>query len=143
MKKRYKRFRWAQYILFVLSIASCTLPIVVSSIRIIPTAKTTGSKFALGGVAAFFCAVIVLIVCKSLVVKFISKLPFTLTVLLSIGAMLLLMLCLKQIIDDAIAILLVGLIGALAGFALELGSMLCKSMAEEAKAIYLRGLDNV
>ncbi len=141
MAKRYKRFKWAQYILFGLSLVSCLAPPVISAIRLMPSIKTTESKFALGGVAVFFAAMIILIVCRNLVRKFIHKLPYALTVMISIGIMLLLMLWIKRIIDDAIAILVVGLIGAAVSFVLELASMYCKSAADEAKEMYYRGID--
>ena len=142
MAKRYKKFKWAQIILFSLAVISCIIPVIVAAFKIGVTVKTTESKFALGGVAVFFCAIIIIIVFRSLVGKFISKLPFTLSVLISIGALLLLMLGLKYIIDDAISILCVGLIGAFAGFCFEAASMICKAQAEEAKEIYLRGAGN-
>ena len=138
MKKRYKRYKLTQYVCFALSLLCCLVPVIVSAIRVAPAMKTTESKFALGGVAVFFAAVIILIVCRSLIRKYISKLPYTLAVLLSIAAMLFLIICLKQIIDDAIAILLVGVLGAAAGFVFELVSMYCKVIAQEIKDEYNR-----
>ena len=86
-----------------------------------------------------------LIVFRSLVHKFVSKLPYTVTVLLSVIAILLLMLFLEKIIDDAIALLVVALIGAIVAVIFELISLYCKAMAQEAKEIYLslRGKSDV
>ena len=88
----------------------------------------------------FFCAVIALIVFRGLVVKFIQKLPYTLTVLISVGSMLAFVILIKKIADDATAVLLLGLIGAAIGFVLELASMVCAMYAEEAKELYYRGI---
>lgn len=136
MRKRYKRLKWAQYIVFVLSIISCLAPIIVTAFRVAPLVKTTESKLALGGVTLLFCGIVALIVFKSLVAKFIHMLPYSLTVLISVGVMLLLIVLLKKVIDDAIAILIVGIIGAAVGFVLELVSMLLKYKAEETKELY-------
>lgn len=138
IEKKYKTYRWIQYITFVLSIVSCVIPIAVAAINIAPEIKNTEGKIAFGGVGLFILAVVALIVFRSLVTKYISKLPYTLTVLVCVGAMLLLMLCLKHIIDDAIAVLIVATIGAGVGFTLELVSMYCKAMATELEEMYKR-----
>lgn len=138
MAKQYKRYKWAQYICFALSILCCLVPAVVAAFKIAPTIKTTESKLALGGVAVVMVAIIALVVCRSLIRKYISKLPYTLTVLIAIGSILLIVIGLEKIIDDAKAILLVGLIGAAAGFVFELISMYCKSMAREIKDEFIR-----
>lgn len=138
MAKQYKRYKWAQYICFAASILCCLVPAIVAAFRIAPAMKTTESKIALGGVAIFMVAVIALIVCRSLIRKYIAMLPYTLTVLLAVGAVLLALIGLEKIIDDAKAILLVGVIGAAAGFVFELASMYCKTMAREIKDEYSR-----
>mgnify|MGYP007057730019 FL=1 len=138
MAKQYKRYKWAQYICFALSILCCLVPAVVAAFKISPVIKTTESKLALGGVAVVIVAIIALVVCRSLIRKYISKLPYTLTVLIAIGSILLIVIGLEKIIDDAKAILLVGLIGAAAGFVFELISMYCKSMARDIKDEFIR-----
>lgn len=138
MAKQYKRYKWAQYICFALSILCCLVPAIVAAFKIAPTIKTTESKLALGGVAGVMVAIIALVVCRSLIRKYISKLPYTLTVLIAIGSILLIVIGLEKIIDDAKAILLVGVIGAAAGFVFELASMYCKTMAREIKDEYNR-----
>lgn len=138
MAKRYKRYKWAQYICFATSILCCLVPAIVAAVRIAPAMKTTESKWALGGVAFVMVAIIALVVCRSLIRKYISKLPYTLTVLIVIGSILLTVIGLEKIIDDAKAILLVGLIGAAAGFVFELASMYCKAMAHDIKDEFIR-----
>lgn len=143
LKKQYKAFRIAQLACFISSIISCVLPVVISAIRIAPNIKETEDKIALSGVGIFIVAVVVLIVFRSIVVKYISKLPYTLTVVIAVGVMLLVTVCLEKIIDDAIAVLIVAFIGAAVAFVLELVSMYLKSRANEIKEIYLRGDPNV
>ena len=142
MAERYKRYVWIQRITLVLSFLSCIVPVFVSALRAAPAMQTTESKWALGGVAAFFAVIISLIVCRSFIRKYISKLPYTLTVLISVTAMLLFVVCLKEIVDDAIAILFVGVIGAGIGFVLELVSMYCGAMAQDVKMNIRGGRNN-
>ena len=136
MAKEYKRYRIAQYILFVLSLISCLIPAVVAAFRVAPAVKSTESKIALGGVAVFFCGVIALIVLRNLVKKLIAKIPYTLAVLITVGILLIFMLFIEKIVDDAIVILIVGVVGAGVGLLFELASMWCKARADEIKDIY-------
>lgn len=138
MAKQHKRYKWAKNICFALSILCCLVPAIVAAFKISPAMKTTESKLALGGVAVVIVAIIALVVCRSLIRKYVSKLPYTLTVLITIGSILLIVIGLEKIIDDAKAILLVGIIGAAAGFVFELASMYCKTMAREIKDEYNR-----
>lgn len=138
MAKQYKRYRLAQYICFALSILCCLVPAIVAAFRIAPNMKTTESKIALGGVAVIIAAIIVLIVCRSIIRKYIAIIPYTLTVLMAVGSILLILVALEKIIDDAKAILLIGVIGAAIGFVFELAAMYCKSMACEIKDEYSR-----
>lgn len=143
MAKRYKKYKWAQVICFLLAIMSCVLPPIVATIARAPRLQTTEDKLGLGGVAVFFTAVICLVVCRSLVRKLIAKVPFTLVVLLTLGALLLLSVCLKRIIDEAITMLVIGLTGGGAGFIFEICSIYFGSEAENAKEMYLRGVGDV
>ena len=143
LQKKYRTYKWLQYITFVLSIVSCIVPVVIAGINIVPEIKNTESKIALGGVAIFIVAGIALVVFRSLVTKYISKLPYSLTVLISVAVALLLMICLRKIIDDAIALLIVGTIGAAVALVLELASMYFKSASAELKETYGRMNDNV
>ena len=139
LKKRYKRMRWCQYALFALAILSCIVPVLLAVFKVGATVKTTEGKLALGGVAIFVGAIVALIVLRSLVIKFLSKLPFTLTALVSVGALLLLCLGLRSIINDAIVILAVGLVGAFVGLVFEAASMVFRAEADDAREMYLRG----
>ena len=141
LEKKYKAYRWARLISLVFSCLFCVIPIIISSVNAVSKIKTPEKAWALGGVSAFVLAIVLLIVFRSFVGKFASKLPCTLTALASVGVVLLTFVCLKKIIDEAIKMLVFGLIGIAIGFILELASMYFKSMAEETKEQY-RGLNN-
>ena len=143
MLKLYKKYRWAHLICLIGAIVSCVLPCIVAVFIRAPKMDTTEDKLALGGVSAFFAALIVFIVCKSRVKKFIAKIPFTLVVLFSLFGMLLLLVCLKRIIDDAIFMVFLGFCGATVGFVFEILAMHFNSEAEYAEERYRRGEGNV
>ena len=143
MAKKYKKYKWAHLICFILAILSCVLPCIVVTVITAPRMVTTEDKLALGGVSVFFTAVIALVVCKSLVRKLIAKMPFTLVVLITLFAILMLLICLKKIIDDAIFMMFVGIGGAGVGFIFELMATYYDGQAEEAKLMYQRGIGDV
>ena len=138
LEKRYKIFRWIQYISFALSIASCFVPLILSCIRVAPNIESAGEKWSLAGVAVVITVIVSLVALKSLVAKYISKLPYSLVVLAVSVIMLISVISLERIIDDAIAILWVAAISSAAAFVLELTSMLFKALAEHAKEEYGR-----
>jgi hypothetical protein len=138
MAKRYKRYKWAQLICFLLAIVSCILPPIIATLTFAPSLECVEDRLALDGVAIFFSAVVLLVVFRSLVKKLIAKIPFTLVVMLSLGVMLLLFICLRRIVDDAITMLVIGLIGSGGGFLLEIASIYLGNRAEEEKEIYMR-----
>ena len=142
MKKRYRRWKIAQLVFFLLSVLSCLAPIIVAAFKTVPYIKTTESKLALGGVTIFFCGIIALIVFRSLIAKFIHKIPYTITVLFAVIILFAMLSTVKLIIDDAIAVLLIGVIGAGAGVILELCSMFCRFKADEIKDFYYRRVVN-
>ncbi len=138
LEKRYKAYRWVQYISFALSIVSCFVPLAIACIRVTPNLNTGAEKWSLAGVAVVVAVIISAIALRSLIHKFISKLPYTLIVLVVAVLMLISVICLKRIIDDAIAVLWVAAISAAVAFVLELVSMFCKAMAEHTKEEYGR-----
>ena len=143
LEKRYKVVRWIQYIAFGLSVASCFIPLMVSCIRVVPTVQTAEQKLSIGGIAVIITAIIACVALRSLIRKFIDKIPYTLLVLAISAALLVLVICLKTIMDDAIAVLWVAAISSAIAFVLELLSMFCKAMAEYTKEEYGRIKDDV
>lgn len=138
LEKRYKIYRWVQYITFALSTTSCFVPMLVACVRVAPRIDANGGKASLIGISVIIASIIALIALKSLVTKYISKLPYTLVVLVVSVMMLIATICLKKIIDDAIAVLWVAAISAAAAFILELTSMLFKALSEHTKEEYGR-----
>ena len=136
LDKRYKTYRWIQYITFVLSIVACCVPLIVSCVKFLPMIKSAEEARSTVGIAVILSAVIALVTMRSLVSKYISKLPYTLIILIVSVGMLVGAICLKKIIDDAIAILWVAAISSAAAFVLELVSMFCKTMAEHTEEEY-------
>ena len=139
LNKRYKALRWAQHISFWLGIASCVLPMLIASIRVIPSIKDTESRLAFGGVAIFFTAIVGLVLAKNVVKRFSANLPITLTVFIFVAALTVFMMCLQKVIDDAVAILTVGLIGCFVGVIFEFASIVCKYNADEIEHYYKKG----
>ncbi len=138
MIKKYKKFRRVQRILFWLAIASCIVPTLWATVSVGATIETAGRRIALSAVAVLMCGTVALIVLKSLVMKFVSKLPFTLTVLIGVGMMFLVLIGIRQILDDAVLIMGVSLAGAFVGFVFEAASLICKAQAIEIYDLYLR-----
>ncbi len=143
LEKRYKALRWIQYIAFGLSIAACFVPLLISCIRVVPTVETAEQKWSVCIIAVIITVIISCIALRSLIRKFIDKIPYTLLILAVSVALLALVICLKTIIDDAIAVLWVAAISSAVAFALELTSMFCKAMAEYTKEEYGRIKDDV
>ena len=85
MIKKYKKYRWAQRILFWLAVASCIIPTLWATVSVGVTVETAGRRIALSAVAVLMFGTVALIVLKSLVMKFVSRLPFTLTAMLRRG----------------------------------------------------------
>lgn len=135
LDKKYKTYRWAEHICIALAAISCILPMVVASVKAVPETPDVGSKWAIGGVAIFFIVIISLILLRNFVKKFIANIPATLTVFISVIAMLLFLVCLKKVIDDAIAVLIVGAVGSFVGVILEIVSMICKIQADDIEKL--------
>lgn len=135
IERKYKVCRWLQHICIALAAISCILPMIVASIKVAPETPDVSSKLAIGGVAIFFIVIISLILLRSFVKKFIANIPATLTVFISVIAMLLFLVCLKKIIDDAIAVLIVGAVGSFVGVIFEIVSMICKIQADDIKEL--------
>ena len=141
LDRKYKAYRWAQHICLALAFISCILPMVVSSVKVAPAMKNTESKLALGGVALFIIAVVSLILLRNVVKKYLTNLPCTLAVFIVVVALLLFLECIKKIIDDAIAVLLVGLVGCFIGVIFEIISLICKMNADDIKETVRRMSD--
>ena len=139
ISKKYKRLRWAQWILFISSFVACIIPVVVYAIVNCSIIKEAESRWALGGVVIFMLAVIALIVLRSYIRKYIQNLPCTLGILIAVVVMLLFVICLEKIIDEVKAMLVVECISAAVAFVLELSSICFKNTADQIREFYLHG----
>ena len=140
MYDKERRFRLAQKTLEWLSFIACVFPVVIYAILNCTVIKEAESRWALGGVAAFVIAVILLTVFRAYTHKYLKNIPCTLGILAIVVAMLLFVICLEKILDDVKALLLVESISASVGLVLELASVYCKSAADEAHEYYMHGV---
>lgn len=141
IERRYKKLRWAQHILFVLALAVCIIPMVVSSIKVIPAATDTESRLAFGCVAVFFITITILVLFRNVLRKFVANIPCTFGVLIVMVAIAIFLFLLKKIIDDALAIVFIGAVGSFFGVVLETISTVCKIKADDIKTNYSDNLN--
>lgn len=139
LNKKYRTLRWAEHITFWIGVAACILPMLIASIEIVPAIKSTESRLAFGGVAIFFTAIVGLVLAKNVVKRFASNVPCTLTVFVFIIALLIFLKLLSMVIDDALAILMVGAIGSFVGVLLQFASIICKHQADDIEIYYKKG----
>lgn len=136
IEKKKRMYKWARRITFAMSIGFCIVPVLVAAIDIVPRVESKSEVISISVVGAVIASIVVLVVLKSLIAKYISILPYSSFVLVGSGILLALTWGLKQIIDDAIAILTIATIGACVGFAFELASRYCKNKLAELKERY-------
>ena len=140
LEKRYKGLRWAQHILFWLSIISATAPVTITAFKvgIIYKAGNSEGRVALAGYAVFVIAVGVLLMAKGLREKFRDKLPWATTA--TIGAWVLtgFINAIRTIVDDTFYISLALAIGCTVAAVLSSISDLCKTQADALEDEYHR-----
>lgn len=137
LEKRYRRSRALYRLFLVLSAASCALPALLFALLSFSRSESSGTRMTCS--AALFIAVLILLaVLRGLARKLSHAMPYTLTVLLLSLALLLFLICVERIIDDALAALTLSLIGSAIGFILELVSSFFKSRADELREFYLK-----
>lgn len=139
LNKRYKALRWTENICFWLGVAACIVPMLIASVKIVPAMESSGDKWAFGGVAIFFTAIVVLVLAKNLVKQLTANIPCALTVFVFVVALLVFIKLLSIVISDALAILTVGAIGSFFGVLLQFVSIACKHTADDMEIYYKRG----
>ena len=139
LNKRYKGLRWAESICFWLGVAACIVPMLITSIKIVPAMESSGDKLAFGGVAIFFTAIVGLVLARNLVKRLASNIPCTLTVFVFVVVLLVFIKLLSFVISDALAILTVGAIGSFFGVLLQFVSIACKHTADDMETYYKKG----
>lgn len=139
LEKRYKGLRWAQHILFWLSIISAVAPCAVAVLKtgLIYKAQEE-ARWALGGYAIFVIAVGAFLMLKGLRDRFRDKLPWATSAVIGTWIMTGFIAAIKAIVEDALIISLVLAIGCTAAAVLSSISDLCKAQADALRDEYNR-----
>ena len=139
LEKRYKGLRWAQYILFGLSILAATVPCAVAVIKTGLVYKAEESaKWSLGGYAIFVVAVGAVLMLKGLRDKFRDKLPWATSAVIGTWIMTGFIAVIKAIVEDALIISLTLAIGCTVAAVLSSISDLCRAQADALRDEYNR-----
>lgn len=139
LEKRYKGLRWAQHILFWLSILAATVPGAVAVIKTGLVYKAEESaKWSLGAYAIFVVAVGAVLMLKGLRDKFRDKLPWATSAVIGTWIMTGFIAVIKAIVEDALIISLTLAIGCTVAAVLSSISDLCRAQADSLRDEYNR-----
>ena len=138
LEKRYKRLRWAQWILFVCSIISAILPAVIVAFRVAPKLANAESRVGLAGFAVVILVIGAILMTWGLIMKYRDKLPWALLAAVGSWILYFLILSIQKIAEDAMFISLALAIGC--SVALIAGSIsdFCKAQADGIEQEYHR-----
>ena len=160
MHGKYKAYTVARRIFICLTIAFCLAPVIFAAICILPEIKDAGEAWMLSGGVVSTLAVVVFLL-RAVLKSGSSRLPWSITVFISVLLLFLLALALKAVlwyavgtlgivsgessfildafglVEDAYCYLIVQAVGAAVSVICELASKYCKSMLEEIKLFYL------
>lgn len=138
LEKRYKRLRWTQVILAWLSGGFAILPALAVMLKVGLRYKAAEQSWSLAGFAVIVFGIGVAFMLRGLIVKYGSKLPWSLGATIGSWIMTALLWSLQKIIEDALYISLALAIGC--SVALILGSIsdLCKAQADGLEQEYNR-----
>ncbi len=139
LETRYKRLRWAQWILFISSILSAIVPAVTVALRVALTIKDSGRQISLAGFAVVILAIGALLMTWGLIAKYKDKLPWALLATVGAWIMTLLLWSLQKIIEDALFISLALAIGCTAALIMSSVSDFCKVQADGIEEEYRKG----
>lgn len=112
LEKKYKRARWAQWILFALSVISALGPAIVVTIKVGMRYKSAESGWSLAGFSIVILGIGVAFILRGLLRKFAEKIPWTTGAMIGSWILVLLLWSLKAIIQDALYIALALAIGS-------------------------------
>lgn len=144
LEKRYKSLRWAQYILFFLSIAVAIAPATVAVFKtglVYTVSENEGGKWSLTVYAIFVISVGVLLMAKGLMSKFKDKLPWATVAVIGTWIMTGFISAIRAIVEDALFISLMLAIGCSVAAVLSGISDLCKTQADVMRDEYNRRQD--
>lgn len=137
----YKRLRWAQHILFWVSILTAIVPAVVVALTtglVFREAHNEDGKWRLAGFAIFVLGVGALLMLKGLRDKLKDKMPWALTAAVGSWIMTGFIFVIYKIVEDALFISLALAIGCTVASVLSSVSDLCKARADAMQQEYYR-----
>jgi hypothetical protein len=138
LEKRYKRLRWAQWILFVCSIISAILPAVIVAFRVAPRLANVESRVGIAGFAVVILVIGVVLMARGLIVKYREKLPWALLATVGAWILFLLIWSVQKIAEDAMFISLALAIGCSVALIMGAVSDSCKASADGIEQEYHR-----
>lgn len=141
LEKRYKSLRWAQYILFFVSVIVAVVPATVAVFNtglVYTAAENDGGKWSLAAYAIFVVSVGVVLMAKGLIGKFKDKLPWATTAVIGTWIMTAFIFAIKAIVEDAFFISFMLAIGCTVAAVLSGISDLCKAQADVMREEYNR-----
>ncbi len=138
LKKKYKRYMWLRWICFVLAIVACAVPAIVAACYAAPSVQKNVRVLDVSAFGLCMAALIAFGTAKSAIRELAPRLPFTVRVLIVELIVLGLLVSVRLIINDAILILGVSVIGAAVGFVFNLISYFCKLAAIDVEKEYYR-----
>jgi hypothetical protein len=140
-EKRYKGLRWAQHILFWVSVLAATVPALVVALTtglVFTEAHNEDGKWHLAGFAIFVLAIGALLMLKGLRDKFRDKMPWSVTAAVGSWVMTGFIYAIHKIVEDALWISLALAIGCTVASVLSAISDLCKTQADAMQQEYYR-----
>ncbi len=141
LEKRYKSLRWAQYILFFLSIIVAIVPAAIAVVKtglVYTVSENEGGKWSLTVYAIFVISVGVLLMAKGLMSRFKDKLPWATVAVIGTWIMTGFISAIRAIVEDALVISLALAIGCSVAAVLSGISDLCKTQADVMRDEYNR-----
>lgn len=138
LEKRYKRLRWAQWILFFLSIIVAALPAVIVARLVALRFESAKEGWSLAGFAVIILGIGALMIFRGLVRKLTDKIPWALGAAIGGWIMTVAFVSLRNIIDDALYISMALAIGCTVAVIMSSVSDLCKALADGIEDEYHR-----
>lgn len=138
LEKRYKRLRWAQYILFWLSIATAVLPAAIVAYKVGRTFKRAEEGWSLTGFAVIIIGIGAVLIVGGLLNRFHDKIPWAFKAAIGSGILTLLLWSLQSIVEEAFYISIALAIGCTVALIMGSISDLCDAQADSIEQEYNR-----
>lgn len=142
LEKRYQRLRWAQWILFALSIITATCPGAAVAIKVGLRYKSAENGWSLAGFCIVVLGIAIAFMIRGLFRKFSDKISWVLGATVASWVLVLLLWSLQAIIEDALLISWALGIGCSVALIISSISDLCKVQADGIEEEYKRRQNN-